>query len=203
MRCMGLDVSKTATGWGMVTPEGSYGGSLRCPIKKPGDAASIDGAYSGEVAVWFSRSVHALLIKEKPDKVAIEQPLVGNTTFKKTIVDTSTEWAGKAIRKVDAGKTNLATVHVLHGLAFEACRLCVLLGIDCSFVASQTWRSTVGIGRAPKGVKNTSSWYKDAAKTLCKHLSIDVRSGDAAEGVCIALHLQKIHNREDLFSKAS
>ncbi len=206
MRFGGLDVSKSATGWGIVGPGQVKAGTFRCPVKHPFElkAGALDAGYSGRVGVWFAQAIDAWLIEARPDEVAIEQPLPAIGPRKRAVIDTSSEWAGQAIKMEEVGGSNFAANHLLQGLAFEAARLCAMRGIPARYVSSQTWRSTFKIGQAPKDEKNTSGWYKRRAKSVCLANGLEVKSGDAAEGLCLALYLRKqYYPEDDLFSVAA
>lgn len=195
----GLDVSKTATGWGIVGSEIQEAGAFKCPVKKPFELArgQINAQYAGDVGHWFSKEVASWLSSYRPDVVAIEQPMPGNSQRTKTEIDTSSEWAGQSVKKVKVGGTSFDTTHFLHGLAFEAARLCRARNIEVVYVASQTWRGKegLGIGVAPKAEKDRSGWYKKQAKIYAKSFGMELTSGDAAEGFCIAVYLRNQRER--------
>ncbi len=192
----GLDISKSCTGWGVVGPNLKEAGAWRCPIKAPFHLkrGAIDATYAGDVSDWYSRQFASWLATYRPDVVAIEQPMPGNSSRSKTEVDTSSEWAGQSLKKVEVGGTSFDTTHFLHGLAMEAARICRARNIQTIYVASQTWRGQkgLGIGTPPKSVepKDRSSWYKKKAKLYAKADGLDLKSGDAAEGFCIATYLR-------------
>lgn len=190
-----LDISKTCTGWGIIGKDLLEAGAWRCPIKPPFDLkkGDIDANYSGDVADWYARQFNAWLSTYRPDVVAIEKPNPGMGERTKTEVDMSSEWAGKAFKKIKVGNSNFATTHMLNGLAMEAARLCRSRGIEALFVGSSTWRGKGGLGigtTPPKGVKDGSAWHKQNAKTYAKACGYEAKSGDAAEGLCIAVYLR-------------
>ncbi|MBO6755711.1 MAG: hypothetical protein JJ902_05260 [Roseibium sp.] len=206
MRYAGLDVSKSCTGWGLVTPSGAQAGTFRCPIHRPFNLpkGKLDATYAGKVGDWFFRQLDAWLCKMKPDIIAIEQPKPGNLTRNKTEVDYSGLFAGESLKTTKVGNTNFETSHMLQSLAFGAAAVCVRRGLEPRYVPVKTWRSTVGIKTAPANEKNPTAWYKKQAKTLVSAHGHDIKSGDAAEGLCIAFWLREQHApTQDLFSVAS
>lgn len=208
MRYAGLDVSKTCTGWALLTPDSMVSGTFRCPIRRPFDLKEgrLNAAYAANVAQWYAEILDAWLVKHKPDIAGIEQPQPGNLQRTQTDVSFDTLFAGQAITKRKVGGTNFETTHFLVGLAFETCRICRRLGIEPIYVASNQWRASVEIAKPPGDVPATdrTSWYKDQAKKRAKAAGHVPKSGDAAEAFCIALHLQKLDQpRNDLFAFAS
>lgn len=144
------------------------------------DAPAIDANELGKVFDWFERAIRIWLVTNKIDTVAIEEPL--RTDFqgrKKTVVDTSSEWAGKAVRYEKAGASiNLKTIFKLHGLEAVACRVCSQLNISTVFINQSTWRAAfLGNGR-PKNAK-------EEAVKMCRRMGIEITSVDAAEAVGI------------------
>ena len=204
----GLDISKTASGWGIVGKDLSEAGVFRCPIKPPFDLkkGDIDAVYSGQVADWYSRHFCAWLSAYRPNKVAIEKPNPGMGERTKTIIDPSSEWAGQTVQKIKVGGSQFSSTHFLNGLAMDAARQCVMRNIEVVFVNSSTWRGKKGLGigaSAPKTVKNGSSWHKNNAKEYAKSHGLEVKSGDAAEGFCLALYLRNQNEpAQGLFSGA-
>src|SRR3546814_7861670 len=77
--------------------------------------SSLDATLTGAVVDDFERRLWIFFIetieKHGPiSAVAIEKPLVPNHERKKTVIDTSSEWAGKAVRKeIVAGKDRKST----------------------------------------------------------------------------------------------
>src|SRR3546814_21061831 len=76
--------------------------------------SSLDATLTGAVVDDFERRLWIFFIetieKHGPiSAVAIEKPLVPNHERKKTVIDTSSEWAGKAVRKEIVAGTKQAT----------------------------------------------------------------------------------------------
>ena len=208
MRYAGLDVSKTCTGWGLLTPDEKLSGTFRCPVRRPFmlKEGRLDAAYAGNVAHWYAQVLDAWLVKHKPDIAGIEQPQPGNIQRVQTDVTFDTLFHGQAITKRKVGGTNFETTHFLVGLAFQTALICRKRGIEPVYVSSNTWRGGLEIGRPPTGVKpqERSSWYKGEAKKIAQDAGHSPKSADAAEGFCIALYLHKINQpRDDLFAHAS
>ncbi|EFO30127.1 hypothetical protein TRICHSKD4_3702 [Roseibium sp. TrichSKD4] len=193
-RYAGLDVSKTCTGWGLITPEGISSGTMRCKIKRPFElpAGKIDAAYAGKVGDWYQRELDAWLVKHKPDTIAIEQPQPGSLERTKTEINHATMFAGEAKKKVKVGGTSFEVTHFLISLAFLMSTVCIRRGLQPVYVPSNEWRGTVGIGKPPHTVeaKNRRDWYKKKARETALARGHETKSGDAAEALCIALHLK-------------
>jgi hypothetical protein len=139
----------------------------------------LDLVKEGQIGRAFGDFLHSFLIEHAVQHVAIEEVLISNVTHRKTIVDTATEWAGKAIRKVDTPGTNQATIYRLYGLNFVAASVCSRLGIPITGVNQGTWRKAF-LG---KGVK--SSEAKKEAHRQCQRLRIATATVDAAEAAGI------------------
>jgi hypothetical protein len=201
----GLDISKSATGWAVTDGTAWESGVWKCPIAKPADLAvgRIDAAYTGAVADWLSIQITSFLAANRPDHVGIEQPMPGNSSRMKMGKPKGFEMGDDIPIMAAAGNTSFDVTHFLHGLCVIACRCCVRLNCQPLYVASQTWRSTVKIGRAPKQdvIKNKiatlsysqrRTWYKNAAKAVCARRGIPIIGPDQAEAVCLTLHMQEI-----------
>lgn len=210
MRFLGLDVSKSCTGWGLLSPGEVDAGTLRCPHKPPFTLkrGKIDAAYSGRVGHWYTQNLDALLVKLRPDVIGVEQPLPGNPSRKKKVKEDDQNCLGdtrlefQKIKEITVGGTSFDVVHFMNGLVMLTVRLAVMRNIPVTYVPSQTWRSTTGVGVPPKSSKTTSTtWYKSRAKELCAQLGYPQKSGDAAEGLLIAYHLQLQNSPIDLFAK--
>ncbi len=210
MRFLGLDVSKTCTGWGLFSPDEVDAGTLRCPVKAPFGLkrGKIDAAYAGRVADWQAQELDALFVKLRPDVVGIEQPLPGNSSREVLVAEDQQASLGddrmqfQKMTKKKVGGTSYDVTHFLHGLAIGAARIASKRNIPPLYVPSQTWRSKSGVGRAPKGAGSTSTtWYKSRAKEICFQLGYPQKSGDAAEGLLIAYYLYLENAPQDLFAQ--
>lgn len=198
MRIMGFDVSKTCTGWGFTDGHRWRYGSFRCPITRPFGVktGALHAGYSARVFRWYEDKFWDVITINKPDMIGVEQPLPGNPTRQKMVLDGSAGFGAQAFKKVSVGITNIETDMMLKGLLAVLLSIADRKGIKTEFVASQSWRSEVGVPTAPKSVQNRSAWYKERAKMLCHSRDIEVRNGDEADGVCIALCMQMRHDPE-------
>ncbi|KZL17649.1 hypothetical protein PsAD2_02985 [Pseudovibrio axinellae] len=210
MRFLGLDVSKSCTGWGLYSPDEVDAGTLRCPIKPPFGLVrgKIDAAYSGRVGHWYCQNLDALLVKLKPDSIGVEQPLPGNPTRTKKVKEDDQNSLGdnrmefQKVKEITVGGTSFDVVHFLNGLVMLSVKLAVQRNVPVVYVPSQSWRSTTGVGKPPKSSKTTpTTWYKNRAKELCSELGYPQKSGDAAEGLLIAFHLHLENSPQDLFAQ--
>ncbi len=169
--------------------------------------SSLDATLTGAVLDDFERRLLIFFV-EVTEKygpitaVGIEKPLVPNHERKKTVVDTSSEWAGKAVRKEAVKGTNEATIHRLNALAATAAKVCARLNIPCEYIDQTTWRKDfLGNGRP-----GDSAECKKLAMKVCKQMGIEVPNADGAEsvGVCYSLVLKKNPyggRANDLFAK--
>ncbi len=214
-----LDISKSATGWAVTDGSAWQSGAWKCPIKKPAglEAGHLDAAYTGAVADWLSTQITAFLSANEPERVGIEQPMPGNSSRMKPIANPRGFEMGDApLAQASFGTTSFDVTHFLHGLCVIACRCCVRMNCEPLYVASQTWRSTVKIGRAPKqdvignkvvtlSSSQKRTWYKNAAKAVCAKRGVTVTGPDQAEAVCLAFHMQELFLRQkasaDLFHR--
>lgn len=205
----GLDISKSATGWAVTDGTAWESGVWKCPVKKPEglEAGRIDAGYTGEVADWLSNTITAFLSANCPDHVGIEQPIPGNASRMKPQAAPRFDIGEPVAAQASFGNTSFDVTHFLHGLCVVACRCCVRLNCVPHYVASQTWRSTVKIGHAPKqdligrkivklSYSQKRTWYKNAAKAVCAKRGIVVIGPDEAEAVCLTLHMQQVLNGE-------
>lgn len=205
----GLDISKSATGWAVTDGTVWQSGIWKCPIQKPEglEIGRIDAVYTGAVADWLANQITAFLAANRPDYVGIEQPMPGNSSRMKPGKPKGFEMGDEIPVMASFGTTSFDVTHFLHGLCVVACRCCVRMNCEPLYIASQTWRSTVKIGRAPKQdvIKNKvatlsasqkRTWYKNAAKAVCARRGISVTGPDQAEAVCITLHMQEVLYRK-------
>ncbi|WPE19883.1 hypothetical protein [Shinella zoogloeoides] len=156
--------------------------------------SALDATLTGAVLADFERRLWIYLadVTERYgpiSAVAIEKPLVPNHERTRTVVDTSSEWAGKAIRKEKVAGTNESTIHRLNALASTAAKVCAVLNIPCEYIDQTTWRKDfLGNGRP-----GPSDVCKKLAVKVCRSMGIEVPNADAAEsvGICFSLVLKK------------
>lgn len=201
----GLDIA-TKTGAavmkdGVITAETlAYKSGKKKSILDDARKNELDAKELGQVFDWFERAITVWFIENRIEAVAIEEPLRTDFSRTKTIVDTSSAWAGQAIRKEKQAGTNLKTIFKIHGLEAVACRVAAQLNIPAYFVNQSTWGKAFTGSGAPAG-------RKDRAVAQCKRLGIKITSVDAAEsaGICWWLngHLNPYGARaESLFNLA-
>lgn len=167
MLILGLDVA-TTTGFAWYEP-----GSSLSAIKT--GLIRAEGAGS-EKAASLSRQLIRMIKENRPDFVAIEEPLKISPQFKK-------------VRQTLSGPVEELTINPsanqLTGLAWTA--IGILnggYGIPYEEIPSATWRSCfLGFGR--RSGFDRQAWKK-AAVDRCRSLRIEVRNADAAEAVGIA-----------------
>ena len=191
MIVLALDLSKTSRGWAVGDGRTWLSGALKCPHKPPEDMkpTDIDAAYTGAIADWLRRSLHALIEEHHPQYAAVEKPLPGNLTERKKFFRKDADMAGQSLVAVSAGGTSFATTHHLHGLCYEACGLLYRKAIPTVFVSAQTWRRSLGIGQPPKGIKDRRKWLKAEATAQLKLRGFNISQPDAAEACCLGIHL--------------
>jgi hypothetical protein len=200
---MGFDVASSITGWAATNGREWRGGILKSPVVRPFDlkAGSIDANYSGAIGAWFEGAVLHLLKKFQPSHVGVEQPMPGSSKGPGKLVPNEFDdgWAGHSFKRVQSGGTRFDTTHLLHGLAFLCATACRRELIDVRYIASQTWRSTTGVGRPPATIKQSqkSAWYKAKAMTVCGLLGIVVRESDHAEAALLTHHLYSLIKSQD------
>ncbi|NEI71036.1 hypothetical protein GR212_15765 [Rhizobium lusitanum] len=156
--------------------------------------SSLDAVLTGAILDDFERrlTIYFVDVTELYGPilaVGIEKPLVPNHERKKTVIDTQTEWAGKAIRRETVAGTNEATIHRANALAATAAKVCARFNIECEYIDQTTWRKDfLGNGRP-----GDSATCKKLAMKMCKSLGIEVPNADGAEsvGVCRSLVLKK------------
>jgi hypothetical protein len=163
------------------------------------DSKGIDASREGEIGRKFQDFLQCWLIENRIEYTAIEAPLPSNTTRRKRVVNTSSDFAGQSLTYQEVGGVSQSAVFRMYGLEFCALALCNRLNIPVLFVHQATWRKTfLGNGK-PTDAK------KEAVK-MCQRLGIQISSVDAAEsvGVCKWLdeHLNPYSHRRanDLFS---
>jgi len=207
-----FDISKSATGYAVTDGKNWESGVWICPIKKPFELAAgkIEAGYAGRVGYWLEKHIIALLGEHRVSHAAIEQPMPGNSSREQRVLNPNADFAGQAFTTRTVGGTQFDVTHFLHGLAFGAAAILAKKNIPCRYVASQTWRPAVGIGRPPaKGMSYSQrrTWLKNEAKRICGLRGIPVTGADQAEACLIAVYLQGLLNprlaghAEDLFRR--
>ncbi|TIN80726.1 hypothetical protein [Mesorhizobium sp.] len=165
---LGLDIA-TLTGFAWYEPGSSLSSIKTGLIKAVGENAE-------EKAESLGRQLRDMIKGNRPDFVAIEQPMRNVVSFKKT-------------RQTLTGPVDEQTINPnalqLEGLV---CAAVAIIGggygIPWETIPSSTWRSCfLGFGRRPGF--DRAAWKK-AAVDRCRLLKVDVRNSDAAEAVGIA-----------------
>ncbi|TPK14147.1 crossover junction endodeoxyribonuclease RuvC [Mesorhizobium sp. B2-5-11] len=166
---LGLDIA-TVTGFAWYEPGSSLSSIKTGLIKAAGDNAE-------EKAESLGRQLRDMIKGNRPDFVAIEQPMRNVVSFKKT-------------RQTLAGPVDEQTINPnalqLEGLV---CAAVAIIGggygIPWETIPSSTWRKHfLGMGRSPGFDR---AMWKRAAIERCRVLKIDVKNADAAEAVGIAM----------------
>lgn len=206
MRIAGLDIA-TNTGVGLILGEEVRAASFRPREKRPFGLkpGEVDFPYEGRLAREFRDWLRPLLVAEGIEAVGIEKPLPPNVTYRKPIVDRTTEWAGTAIRYEEKGATNMGTIFRIYSFVGEACELCARLNIPVYVFSQDAWRkSFLGFSKAPKGTSDGSKWLKDQAKAQCARIGVEVKNSDAADAVGVVWHLRGVIDplRQGLFAAA-
>lgn len=169
-RCMGLDISKSVTGWAVFDGSSWRSGVLRCPARKPLGEPGISAKHVGAACHWYAMQLHQLLQDAAPTLVAIEQPLLPG----------------------DGVKAPLDAVHMSNALCATAAAAAARLSIPAVYAAAQAWRREFGV-RSPTRADRVrvprfdrTSWNKAEAVRVCGERGVDVRSLDEAQAVGIA-----------------
>lgn len=192
MRLAGLDIA-TTTGLAFADGETITASTFRPRAKRPFELKKneVDFNYDGEVFREFRNHLRPWLVEHKPEAVAIEKPLPPNITVRNPVVDTTSQWAGQALRYEEKGGTTFGVIFRIYGLVGHACELCRRLNIPVYLVEQGKWReSFIGVKSAPKGTSDASTWLKQRAKAQCELLKIHVPNLDAAEAVGVVWWLR-------------
>lgn len=202
MNLGGLDCATTS---GLTVLKGRVftATTFKAPVKKRflerDEGQKLDANHEGAIGRAFEDFFTLWLIQNEIGHMGIEAPLPSNNTRTKTEIDTSSNWAGKSIKKTKVAGTSLSSVFRSYGLEFLAASVCSRLNIPVTFINQSEWRKAfLGHGRPPDA--------KKLAKKECERLNIAVTSLDAAEsvGVCWYLnqHLNPYGTRgNDLFGQ--
>lgn len=198
MSLLAIDCA-TTSGLALQKGDGSIRAYSFCPRAKRAfevEKGKIDYRHRGLVMGEFRRHLIALIntMMEEDDRitdVAIEEPLRSDLKFRKPVVDTSTAWAGQAVRYEERGGTSFSAVYGLYGLHTAACEVAADRNINIHIVHQNTWRSSFYRGeRPPRGCDDPSKWWKQHAKKYCEMLKVPVPNADAAEAVGILYWLK-------------
>lgn len=166
---LGLDVAST-TGFAWYDTGASLSAIKTGLIKSTGDNAE-------EKAASLALQLVAMLKAEKPDFVAIEEPLRNVKMFKKK---GKPDLAGN---RQDEDTINPNAL-MLEGLVCSAVAIVAAFRVPWATVSAQTWRKAfLCMGRSPGF--DRAAW-KRAAVERCRAFRIDVKNADAAEAVGIA-----------------
>ncbi|MFD1199558.1 hypothetical protein ACFQ3K_14725 [Brucella gallinifaecis] len=167
MIILGLDIA-TTTGFAWYDPSASMSTIRTGIITSIGDNAE-------DKAASIATQLVTMLKAERPDFVAIEQPMRNVVTFKKK----KTDMAG------DKDETTInPNALQLSSLSGAAVAIISAYRIPWLTIPSSTWRSQfLGYGRKPGFA---SKDWKKAAMERCQMLKIPVKKHDAAEAVGIA-----------------
>lgn len=167
MLILGLDIA-TTTGFAWYDPSASMSTIRTGIIQSVGDNAE-------EKSASIATQLVTMLKAERPDFVAIEQPMRNVVMFKK--------------KKQDfAGEHDETTINPnalqLSSLSGAAVAIISAYRIPWLTIPTATWRTQfLGYGRKPGFV---SKDWKKAAMERCQSLKIPVKRHDAAEAVGVA-----------------
>lgn len=167
MMILGLDIA-TTTGFAWYDPTASMSTIRTGIITAVGDNAEAKAAS-------IATQLVAMLKSERPDFVAIEQPMRNVVTFKKKKRDMVGEKEEQTINPNALQLSSLSGAAVAIVSAYR---------IPWLTIPSSTWRSQfLGYGR--KSGFASKDWKK-AAMERCQLLKIPVKRHDAAEAVGVA-----------------
>lgn len=184
----GMDLA-TTSGFCVISDEGVTTATFKANIKKNiwHDSKSLDAAREGEIVRKFEDFLRCWLLDNKIEAAAIESPLPSNTTRRKRVINTDTQWAGKAVQYEEVGGASMAAIFRMYALEGAAAAMCCRLNIPVQFIHQGTWRKVfLGTGK-PKDSKKES-------KAMCEKLGIKINSADAAEAVGVAYAFEQIIN---------
>ncbi|WP_192242915.1 hypothetical protein [Mesorhizobium silamurunense] len=182
----GLDIA-TTTGAavmkdGVITTQTFKGPTRKRNILE--DEKALDAAHEAKIGRLFEDFMRVWLMENRVEMVAIEAPLPSNNVRQKTVVDTSSTWAGHALVKTTEKGASLSSIYRIYGMSMIACAMCERFNIPVRFIAQGTWRKEfLGNGRPGDAKKE--------AKLMCARLGIGISSADAAEAAGIVWTLNK------------
>lgn len=186
----------------------SFHARAKRPAGLGGSEISIE--YEAEIAEEYRDFFRTMLLAEGVEHVGIEEPRTRDYGGEEIVVDTETEWAGKAIKRIPKRRSNnLAMVRGLIVVG-QLIGVCKRLNIPTKLVSGDDWReSFLGFSRAPgriKGAEARRKWLKEMTVRQCALAGIDVPNDDAADAVGVAWWLRGWLNPlsarrvEDLFA---
>ncbi|WP_370677603.1 hypothetical protein [Pleomorphomonas sp. PLEO] len=183
----GLDIAST-TGLAILDGDKAITATWKAPKRKgyvfgDDEKKNIDPLHSGQIGCSFEDYLRSWLVDNRVEYVAIEQPLRSDAKRKKTTVDTSSRFAGNAIKTEVVPITSMATIYRLYGLSFLALSVCARFGIPARMVNQSEWRKAFLGNGSPKDAKQ-------AAVAQCKRLGIAFSSVDACEAIGVAWWLR-------------
>lgn len=167
MMILGLDIA-TTTGFAWYDPSASMS-TIRTGI------ITASGNNAEEKAADIAQQLVVMLKAERPDFVAIEQPMRNVVMFKKKKHDMAGEHEESTINPNALQLSSLSGAAVAIVSAYR---------IPWVTIPSSSWRSQfLGYGRKP-GFQSKD--WKKAAMERCQMLKIPVKRHDAAEAVGVA-----------------
>lgn len=185
MNVAGLDVA-TCSGLAIMGDDGTI---IHAEKHRP------KGTTDAEIISGFRHWLRPVLVANKVEHVAIEEPLP--TNIERTEIVFSHGLSGPQSRKIKRPMSNMATYRRLYALVGAAEALCFDLNIEFTEVNIREWREFYhGRRSAPKGVANATDWWKDQALARCAQLhrsgiiAQPITSKDAAEAVGIVFWLE-------------
>lgn len=199
----GLDIA-TVTGAAVLRDGKFETQTFSAKVKKSilDDTKGIDARREGEIARKFQDFVTCWIVENRIDEIAIEAPIASNTTRRKRVINTTSDFAGQAIQYQEVAGTSQAAIFRIYGLEMVALAVCNRLNVPVRFISQGEW------GKAFTG-SGSPSGRKDRAVKECRRLGIRISSVDAAEAVGVVYALNAIINpytlrrANDLFSKGS
>ncbi|MGN8022285.1 hypothetical protein ACTJJ7_16405 [Phyllobacterium sp. 22229] len=168
MRILGLDIA-TTTGFAWYEPGSPLSTICTGLIKASGENAE-------DKAASIAQQMVSLLRNDRPDFIAIEQPMRNVVSFKKT-------------KQTLAGPVEENTINPnalqLSSITGAVIGIIAAYKIPWETIPSATWRKHfLGMGRSPGF--DRAAW-KRAAVERCRTFKIQVKNADAAEAVGIAM----------------
>lgn len=191
-RILGADIA-TRSGFAIDDGRTIRVHSFKPRAKRPDSLSrnEISVEYEAELAEEFRDHVRSVLVAEEIEYAAYEEPRTRDFERVKTVVDTSSTWAGKAVRhEKERGSSNAAMLRTF-GLCEQFCGVCQRLSIPTLCVSGDDWRkSFLGYSRAPRGTTDGRKYLKQAVIKQCRLIGIEVPNDDAADAAGVVFHLR-------------